>query len=253
MVFQLAEQFGLDINWKKCQFLQRQIEYLSHEVENWTIKPSNRKIKAVMKFLEAKTTKEIQRFLGLSGYLRKFIPGYSLIVRPLRDLLKNDAKFQFDEQQRIALKSALGRPLLLHVLQPGIETELHTDASEYGIAAIMLQRSPNDQNFHHYYSRKTSIAEQKYTTYELESKKPKECEVRPCRITAVNLHEGYELVKVSIGEGLDVTTAVKYMKPWKQPLNDFDTDSSEANEVQDGRVVGIEGADSTILDAPYTN
>lgn len=172
-VLTTAQEYGLEINWKKCQFLHRKVEYLGHEVEDGQIRPSTNKVNAVLNFPEPKTSKRLQSFLGLSGYFRKFIPNYSLTARPLSELLKKDAQFYFGEEQRAAFKSlklAMIGPPVLRIFQLNADTELHTDACKYGIAAILMQRCADDEKFHpvYYYSRKTSPAEQNYTSYELE-------------------------------------------------------------------------------------
>ncbi|GFU03819.1 retrovirus-related Pol polyprotein from transposon 297 [Trichonephila clavipes] len=76
-VLQVSSDYGLEINFDKCQFLHRKIEFLGHIIENNKLFPSPSKTKSVVNYPEPKTTKEVQRFLGLTGYFRKFIPAYS--------------------------------------------------------------------------------------------------------------------------------------------------------------------------------
>ncbi|XP_043496455.1 uncharacterized protein LOC122520459 [Polistes fuscatus] len=104
---------------------------------------------------------------------RKFIPHYSLIARPLTDLLKLDAKFTFGEEQEnafIQLKEILVEKPVLSLYRVGAETQLHTDASMHGYGAILLQKSEKDNAWHpiFYASGKTTPAEKKYRSYELE-------------------------------------------------------------------------------------
>lgn len=99
-----------------------------------------KKTEAVMKFSELKNIKQIQSFLGLSGYFRKFISKYSLIARPLTNLLNLNTKFAFDEKERLAfnqLKSALSSKSGLQLYKTTSETELHTDASMHGYGDIL--------------------------------------------------------------------------------------------------------------------
>lgn len=115
----------------------------------------------------------MQSFLGLSGYFRKFIPGYSAIARPLSNLLKTEARFQFGAAERNAfeqLKIMLSERPVLNLFQVGAETELHTDASMYGFGVIFLQKDGGDQLLHpvYYASGKTIPAEEKYPSYKLE-------------------------------------------------------------------------------------
>ena len=61
-VLNVASQAGLAINWKKCSFLQRKVEFLGHVVENGTIRPSELKTRAVMCFPEPRYVRKVQVF-----------------------------------------------------------------------------------------------------------------------------------------------------------------------------------------------
>lgn len=169
----VAAQNGLIINWKKCKFLREEIELLGHVVWNGSIRPSPTKIKEVQRFPEPKNRKQIQSFLGLTGYFRKFIKDYAKIARPLSDLLKAGKAFVFDTVERESysrLKYFLSQEPVLRIYDPGAMTELHTDASIDGFGAVLLQKYDNENNYHpvQYMSYKTSEAERKCHSYELE-------------------------------------------------------------------------------------
>ncbi|GFX25030.1 retrovirus-related Pol polyprotein from transposon 297 [Trichonephila clavipes] len=153
--------------------VHEKIEFLGHIIENNKLFPSPSKSKSVVNYPELKTTKEVQRFLGLTGYFRKFIPAYSVIAKPLSDLLRRDTPFNFDVKQKASfdeLKRLLCQKPVLGIYRQNCETEIHTDASIDGLAAVLLQISPDDNSLHpiYYMSRKTSETERKYTSYELE-------------------------------------------------------------------------------------
>lgn len=171
-VLRVASEAGLIINWKKCSFLRSRVEFLGHIVEGGRVYPSERKIEAVQKFPEPGNVKQVQSFLGLSGYFRKFVLRYSIIARPLSNLLRANAKFVFGDNERRAffeLKEILSTKPVLSLYKREADTELHTDASIHGFGAILMQRG-DDNAFHpvYYYSSKTTEAEKKYTSYELE-------------------------------------------------------------------------------------
>lgn len=110
IVLKIASEAELIVNWRKC-FLQNKIEFLGHVVENGRVYPSAQKIEAIHILLGAKL-KQVQSFLGLSGYFRKFLPNYLIIAHPLSNLLKANAKFQFTEIEKkafIRLKEILLR------------------------------------------------------------------------------------------------------------------------------------------------
>jgi len=170
---EVASETGLLVNWKKCAFLQTKIEFLGHVIESGRVHPSEKKIEAVIDFPRPTNVRQVQAFLGLTGYFRKFVPGYSLIARPLTNLLKMNVPFMFNEKQNdafVRLKIILSSQPVLKLYRINAETELHTDASKYGYGAILLQRDSEDNALHPVYfsSGKTTPAEEKYSSYELE-------------------------------------------------------------------------------------
>ncbi|GFV41333.1 retrovirus-related Pol polyprotein from transposon 17.6 [Trichonephila clavipes] len=132
-IFEVASKYGLEIQFMKYQFLKRKVEFLGHIVEDGTISPSLSKTLAMRNFPQPTTLKQVQSFLGLTGYFRKFIPEYSKIAKPLSDLLRKDNSFVFEKPQIEAfgkLKEILTSNPVLHIFKPGKKTELHTDASQ---------------------------------------------------------------------------------------------------------------------------
>lgn len=126
-----------------------------------------------MKYPEPTTIKKLERFLGFSNYFRKFIDNYAFIEKPLSDLKRKKNTFKFGSEERRAFEELkakiISRPVL-NLYDPTAETQLHTDASKYATAAILMQRSKDDHEFHPVYflSKKTTEAEQKWFAYELE-------------------------------------------------------------------------------------
>ncbi|XP_076642233.1 uncharacterized protein LOC143353023 [Halictus rubicundus] len=150
IVLKTASEYGLRINWEKCQFIQTRIEYLGYIIENGTIRPSDHKTSAVMKFPKPSNVKSVQSFLGLTGYFRKFISQYSIIARPLTNLLKKNTSFYFGLEEERAFDS-------LKLCTTQFSTHIET-------------RDSDDNAFHptYYASWKNSPSEEKYTSYELE-------------------------------------------------------------------------------------
>ncbi|GFX34693.1 retrovirus-related Pol polyprotein from transposon 17.6 [Trichonephila clavipes] len=119
IIFEVAKKYGLEIKFKKCQFLKKKIEFLGHIVESGTIKPSPTKTLAVRKFPEPTTVKQVQKFLGLTGYFRKYIKDYSKIAKPHSDLTRKENLFVFfGTQQKEAfekLKKIMSEGPILHL------------------------------------------------------------------------------------------------------------------------------------------
>ncbi|GFY07191.1 retrovirus-related Pol polyprotein from transposon 17.6 [Trichonephila clavipes] len=165
IIFEVLKKYGLEIKFKKCQFLKKKIDFLGHIVESGTIKPSPTKTLAVRKFPEPTTIKQVQSFLGLTGYFRKYIKDYSKIAKPLSVLTRKGNLFVFVTQQKEAfekLKKILSEGPILHLYKYGRKTELHTDACKQGYGAILLQEAEDGKLYPIYYmSKKTNTAEEK--------------------------------------------------------------------------------------------
>ncbi|KAH0818604.1 hypothetical protein GEV33_004187 [Tenebrio molitor] len=108
----------------------------------------------------------------LRKILDRFIKGYALITKPLTDLLRKGCSFHWGELEQQAFDLIKGklieRPILC-VYNPKAYTEVHTDASSVGLAAVLLQKQ-EDGSLRpiSYYSRKTTPEEAGYHSYELE-------------------------------------------------------------------------------------
>ena len=79
---------GLTAKPSKCQLGMSHCYYLGYMVGGGVVKPDQRKVDVVKEFPTPQTKKQVRAFLGLSGYYRKFIPGYSVVAAELTDLVR---------------------------------------------------------------------------------------------------------------------------------------------------------------------
>lgn len=173
-IFNLFRSSGITLNLSKCNFLKQSIDYLGFEVTESGIKPGKKKIEAVDKFPRPTDQHKVRQFLGLASFFRKFIKGFSIIAKPLTQLLKKDSKWKWGDIEEFAfvtLKEELVKRPILSFYNPEYETQLHTDASKIGIAGIVMQRPNKESPFSAvaFYSRQTSPEESKLTSYDLET------------------------------------------------------------------------------------
>jgi len=78
--------------------LKKEIEFLDYVITHNKATLSPRHTEVIHKFKQPTNVHEIQRFLGLTSYFRKFIKDFSLKVRPLQNLLRKDNAFCFDDE-----------------------------------------------------------------------------------------------------------------------------------------------------------
>jgi len=161
---------GLTAKPPKCQFGMSQCTYLGHVVGNGLVCPEPSKIQSVESFLTPANKKQVRRFLGLTGYYRKFIPDYAKNAAPLTDLTRKNKPNQvlwiaecdmaFQESKSILCSS----PVLA---SPDFTRSfiLQTDASERGVGAVLSQCDDNGQEHPvAYFSRKLVPREEHYST-----------------------------------------------------------------------------------------
>ncbi|GFX67628.1 hypothetical protein TNCV_3933701 [Trichonephila clavipes] len=164
IIFEVAKKYGLEIKFKKCQFLKKKIEFLGHILESGTIKPSPTKTLAVRKFPEPTTIKQVQSFLGLTGYFRKYIKDYSKIAKPLSDLTRKENLFVFGFQQKEVfekLKKIMSEGPILYLYKYGRKTELHTAPVNMGSAQFCYKKSKMESYIPFTTCRKRQIQQKK--------------------------------------------------------------------------------------------
>ena len=84
----ILEEAGFRLNKEKCKWFQREVEYLGFRVNEEGIHPTTEKIQAIVNVPAPKNVTELQAYLGLLNFYRKFIPNASTILGPLTQLLK---------------------------------------------------------------------------------------------------------------------------------------------------------------------
>ena len=88
------------------------------------------------------TVRDVQAFLGLANFYRRFIKGFAGIARPLTDLTRKDVPFQWGDDQDAAfkaLKNALTEAPILQVYDDELKHEVWVDASDYAVGATLVQ------------------------------------------------------------------------------------------------------------------
>ena len=165
--------FNIKLRRPKCRFASPEAEYLGMVICNDTVRPKESYLEAVSRFAEPKSKKEIQRFLGLCNWVREFIYGFTELAAPLTAMTgarsANRPLQPVERQAFNALKQALLSAPVLTIFDPEKEVELHCDASDIGIGAILAQRSATrEPQVVAYHSRKLSDQQQRWPTQDKE-------------------------------------------------------------------------------------
>lgn len=158
---------------EKCQFLSDQMSFLGHVVNAEGIAMQQHKIAAVKEWPIPTNRKEVRGFLGLAGYYRRFVQGFSKIAEPLTLLTGENVVWRWAESQQNAfqqLKDTLCAAPLLVYANPNRPYILQTDASDCAVGAVLSQRQDADGTERPiaFWSHKLNKAEYNYSATEKE-------------------------------------------------------------------------------------
>ena len=170
-VFRCLKEAGLKLKPSKCQLFKRQVSFLGHIVGKDGIACDPEKIDKVKNWPTPRSVEDVRSFLGLANYYKRFIKNFSGVARPMTALTRKDAPFNWDESCTTSfqtLKEALiSAPILAYPSSNANDKFiLDTDASEYGIGAVLSQMQDGIERVIAYASQSLSAAQRSYcTTY----------------------------------------------------------------------------------------
>ena len=182
----------------------RSIKFLGYQIDANGITCDQDKVKAVLEWPIPKSKRQLQVFLGLANYLRRFVDNFSKIAAPLHCLCKKDRPFIWPETCQTALdtlkKAIASTPVLKHP-NPEEPFWIETDASDFAVGCVLSQKD-SEGNLHPcaYHSRGLSAAERNYCVYDKELLAIKVAfdqwrhylEGSPHQITVFSDHKGLE-------------------------------------------------------------
>ena len=120
----------------------------------------------MVRYPRPKNEKELQRFLGMCNYYRRFVKNFAKIARPLYDLTSRKvSKFEWTsihEQAFVDLKSAMLSPPILSFPSRTGKFILYTDASDFAIGSVLCQLQDDKPKIIAFASRKLSESERRY-------------------------------------------------------------------------------------------
>ena len=142
MVFKKLKSANLSMKQSKCNLFSKEIQYLGHILSATGIRPLPSKTHAIQHMQPLTTPKQVQAFLGLVRYYRKFIKGFTKITKPLTLLTKQQVKFEWTSVHHTAflhLKEVIVKTPILHYHNPDKKYIVYTDASDDACRAQLLQ------------------------------------------------------------------------------------------------------------------
>ncbi|GJS65788.1 pol protein [Tanacetum coccineum] len=235
IVLGTLRQKKLYAKFSKCEFWLGQVAFLGHIIYADGITMDHANVEAITKWPRLTTVTEIRSFLGLAGYYRRFVEGFSLLALPLTKLMRKGEKFVWDEERDKSFEKLKKRLVSAPVLTLPSGTggyQIYSDASKKGLGCVLMQHGKVIV----YASRQLKPYEANYPTHDLELS---------AVVFALKIWRHY-----LYGEPCDIFTdhkSLKYIfthkdlnmrhRSWLKLLKDYDTNIQyhprEANVVDD--------------------
>ena len=171
-VLERLQSVGLSLNPQKCQFNLPQIRYLGHIVSAKGMEPDPSHVEAIRNAPVPTDVATLRSFLGLASYYSRFVPHFSTITEPLRMLTRKDVPFAWTPEVQHAfdkVKEIIANSVTLHLFDPDLPAVIATDASAYGLGAVLLQQKEGTEVPVAFASRTLSEAERNYSVGEKEA------------------------------------------------------------------------------------
>ena len=186
-VFSRLLQHGLRLKPSKCTFFSTELKFLGHMVTNNGLEKDPSKIQDIIDWSRPTSPTEVRRFMGMCGFLRKFIKDFATIAAPITDLLRGysnkrqnkkqnkvleQCNFKWTDAQETAfqtLKKVIAEDVTLVYADFSRPFRLSTDACRTGLGAILEQQEPSGHwRPIGFASRRTNDTEINYPTHKLE-------------------------------------------------------------------------------------
>ncbi|GJX01639.1 putative reverse transcriptase domain-containing protein [Tanacetum coccineum] len=167
LILELLKKEELYAKFSKCEFWIPKVQFLGHVIDSKGIHVDPAKIESIKDWASPKNATEICQFLGLAGYYRRFIEGFSKIAKPMTKLTKKNVKFDWGEKEEAAfqlIKQKLYSAPILALPKGSKNFIVYCDASHKGLGAMLMQ----NEKFIAYASRQLKIYKKNYTTHDLE-------------------------------------------------------------------------------------
>ncbi|XP_073025203.1 uncharacterized protein [Primulina eburnea] len=136
LTLQTLREKELYAKFKKCEFWLNSVSFLGHVILEAGVSVDPKKVESILDWPKPRNATDIRSFLGLAGYYRKFVEGFSSIAVPLTRLTQKNSKFIWDdncEKSFQTLKEKLASTPVLVLPTEDKDFTIYSDASKEGL------------------------------------------------------------------------------------------------------------------------
>lgn len=170
-IFRRLLEANLTLSRDKCQFCRLELRYLGYVIDHRGLRVDPDKVSAILNIPTPMTVTEVRRIIGMASWYRRFIPNFSECIAPMSSLLKKNSRFLWTsrcEESFSKLKKTLATAPILNCPDFTLPFVLQTDASNYGLGAVLSQIDADGEKVIAYLSRSLTKPEKNYSVTEKE-------------------------------------------------------------------------------------
>ena len=133
---------GVKLNSDKIKLRQSEVPFIGHIATSKGLRADPNKVKAITEMPRPTDVAGVQRLLGMSQYLAKFLPHLSDLTKPLRELTHKEVEWVWDQPQERAfrqLQEAITSTPVLRYYNLAEEVTIQCDTSQAGLGAALMQ------------------------------------------------------------------------------------------------------------------
>lgn len=171
IVLEKLHSAGFKVNYDKVHIGCESVKILGHIFKDGKVSPNPDKVRAIKEYKTPKNRKDIMRFLGCAGFYRSYVPGFSIIAKPLTYLLRKKTRWKWGPDQVKAfdkLKNIITSDTVMKLPDMDQPFILQTDASRQGLGCSLSQMGDKGLRPVAFASRTLNKHEENYSITELE-------------------------------------------------------------------------------------
>jgi len=139
-ILKRLEENNLFVKLEKCKWKVREMEFLGVVIGPKGVEMQRKKVEGVLNWPVPRNVKEVQKFLGLANYYRRFIKDFTKIAAPLHVLVRKEQKWKWEKEQKKVfekLKAVFTTEPILAILDIDREMRVEVDALDYATEGVL--------------------------------------------------------------------------------------------------------------------
>ena len=147
-VLRRLEENDLFVKPEKYVWKVREVGFLGVIIGEDGVRMEKEKVQGVIKWLMPRSVKDVQKFLGLANYYRRFVKDFAKIAKPLHEMTRKEMKWSWGKRQQKAFKELKERFTMEPVLViPDLDKEMRVeaDASDFAMGGILLMKCEDEK------------------------------------------------------------------------------------------------------------